>query len=213
MLLNYQTMITELTNLDVANASLLDEATAAAEAVGMAYATHNFKRSKAFVSNTIFPQSIDVMKTRASALGIELVIGDVKAFPWEEADQFCGAIVQTPDNIGNMKDYEELFSRFRMNKVRSIVIQDILSLPISKPAGEMGADIACGSVQRFGIPMGFGGPHPAYLACKDEFKRKMPGRIIGVSKDKHDNIAYRMAMQTREQHIRRDKATSNICTA
>jgi len=112
-----------------------------------------------------------------------------------------------------MTDYSELFARLRENKVRSIVVQDILSLPISKPAGEMGADIACGSVQRFGIPMGFGGPHPAYLACKDEFKRKMPGRIIGVSKDKHDNIAYRMAMQTREQHIRRDKATSNICTA
>lgn len=112
-----------------------------------------------------------------------------------------------------MRDYSELFSKFRDNKVRSIVIQDILSLPISKSAGEMGADIACGSVQRFGIPMGFGGPHPAYLACKDEFKRKMPGRIIGVSKDKHGDIAYRMAMQTREQHIRRDKATSNICTA
>lgn len=112
-----------------------------------------------------------------------------------------------------MRDYTELCDRMRLHKVRSIVIQDILSLPISKPAGEMNADIACGSVQRFGIPMGFGGPHPAYIACRDEFKRKMPGRIIGVSKDKHGDIAFRMAMQTREQHIRRDKATSNICTA
>jgi glycine dehydrogenase len=112
-----------------------------------------------------------------------------------------------------MTDYTELFDRFREHKVRSVVIQDLLSNCISKPAGEMGADIAAGSVQRFGIPMGFGGPHPAYLACKDEIKRKMPGRIIGVSKDIHGDPAYRMAMQTREQHIRRDKATSNICTA
>lgn len=122
MLLNYQTMITELTGLDIANASLLDEGTAAAEAMAMVFATHNFKRSKFFVSKSIFPQSIDVMKTRANALGIDLIHGDVEDFPWAEADTFCGAIVQTPDNIGNMKDYEELFATFRENKIRSIVI-------------------------------------------------------------------------------------------
>ena len=194
MLLNYQTMIVELTGLDMSNASLLDEATAAAEAVAMAFTTHNFKRRKVFVSNSIFPQTIDVMMTRASALDIELVFGDVESFPWDDASQYFGAIVQTPDNIGNMRDYTELFDNFRQYKIRSIVICDLLSLPISKSAGEMGADIAVGSVQRFGIPMGFGGPHPAYLACKDEFKRKMPGRVIGVSKDKHGNIAYRMSM-------------------
>ena len=213
MLLNYQTMITELTGLDISNASLLDEATAAAEAVAMAYSTHNMKRKKAFISINLFPQTIDVIKTRASALNIELVFGDSAKFPFEEADQYCAVIVQTPDNIGRMRNYKEYFDKLRENKVRSIVIQDILSLPIGKSAGEMGADISCGSVQRFGIPMGFGGPHPAYLACKDEFKRKMPGRVIGVSKDCHGDVAYRMSMQTREQHIRRDKATSNICTS
>jgi len=213
MLLNYQTMICELTGLDVSNASLLDEATAAAEAMAMSYSLANGKRNKCFVSNSIFPQTIDVVKTRAEALDIELVFGEVADFPWDQADQFASAIVQTPDRLGNMNDFSELFDRFRENKVKSVVVQDILSNAIAKPAGEMGADIAVGSVQRFGIPMGFGGPHPAYLACKDEFKRKMPGRVIGVSKDVHGNPAYRMAMQTREQHIRRDKATSNICTA
>jgi len=122
MLLNYQTMITELTGLDIANASLLDEGTAAAEAMAMVYSTHNYRREKFFVSNSIFPQSIDVMKTRANALGIELVFGDVEAFPWDQAEEFCGAIVQTPDNIGNMKNYSELFEQFREKKVRSIVI-------------------------------------------------------------------------------------------
>lgn len=194
MLLNYQTMITELTEMDISNASLLDEATAAAEGISMAIALHNSKRSKVFVSTSIFPQTIDVVKTRASALGVELIFDEVKNFPWDKADEFAGALVQTPDNIGNMHDYSELFTRFREHKVRSVVIQDILSLPISKPAGAMGADIAVGSVQRFGIPMGFGGPHPAYLACKDDLKRKMPGRVIGISKDTHGNTAYRMSM-------------------
>lgn len=206
-------MICELTGMDISNASLLDEGTAAAEAMSMAYATHNGKRLKFFVSNSLFPQSIDVIKTRADALEIELVFGDISEFPWYWAEEFCGAIIQTPDNLGNMQNYSELCNKLREKGVRSVIIQDILSLPISKPPGDMGADIACGSVQRFGIPMGFGGPHPAYLSCRDEFKRKMPGRVIGVSKDSHGNIAYRMAMQTREQHIRRDKATSNICTA
>ena len=213
MLLNFQTMITELTGLDIANASLLDEGTAAAEAVGMAISIHNHKRSKVFISSSIFPQTVDVVRTRASAFGIELVIDELDNFPWEKIDEFAGVVVQTPDNIGNMRDLTQMFGKLREHKVISILIQDILSLSISKPAGEMGADIGCGGVQRFGIPMGFGGPHPAYLACRDEFKRKMPGRIIGVSKDMQGNPAYRMSMQTREQHIRRDKATSNICTS
>jgi len=213
MLLNYQTMVCELTGMDISNASLLDEATAAAEAMTMAYATHNSKRLKFFVSQSIFPQTIDVINTRAHALDIELVYGDISEFPWHKAQEFFGVLLQTPDNLGNMQNYSDLCMRLKEADIRSIIIQDILSMPISKPPGDMGADIAVGSVQRFGIPMGFGGPHPAYLSCRDEFKRKMPGRVIGVSKDSHGNIAYRMSMQTREQHIRRDKATSNICTA
>ena len=213
MLLNYQTMIVELTGLDYANASLLDESSSAAEAMAMSHSVHNGKRNKFFVSKTLFPQSIDVCKTRADAMGVELTIGKVADFPWDNATEYCGAIFQSPDNLGNMENYSELFARFKANGIISILAQDIASQTICKPAGEMGADIAVGSAQRFGLPMAFGGPHPGYMACKDEFKRKMPGRIIGVSRDRHGNMAYRMSLQTREQHIRRDKATSNICTA
>lgn len=194
MLLNYQTMITELTALDISNSSLLDEASAAAEACSMAYATHNGKRAKLYVSNSIYPQTIDVMQTRAGMIGVELVFGEPGDFPWEEASKFCGVIVQSPDNIGNCSDFTDFFGKLKEQKVRGILIQDLLSTAIAKPAGEMNADIAVGSVQRLGIPMGLGGPHPAYIACKDEFKRKMPGRIIGVSKDVHGDTAYRMAM-------------------
>jgi glycine dehydrogenase len=142
----------------------------------------------------LFPQSIDVCKTRAKANGIDLVIGDIAEFPWDHSKEFCGAIFQNPDNIGNITNYTELFAKFKENGIISILAQDIMSTVICKPAGEMGADIAVGSAQRFGLPMAFGGPHPGFMACKDEFKRKMPGRIIGVSRDKHGDLAYRMTL-------------------
>jgi glycine dehydrogenase len=206
-------MITELTGLDVANASLLDEASAASEAMFMAYNVHNGKRNKFFLSNSVFPQNIEVIRTKADGLGIELVIDEPANFDFSKASEFCGYLVQNPDNFGNIHDITEVAAKLREQKVVVTVIADILSLTIVKPPGEMGADIAIGSAQRFGVPMGFGGPHAGYMAVKDEFKRKMPGRLIGVSKDIHGNKAYRMSLQTREQHIRRDKATSNICTA
>lgn len=212
-LLNFQTMITELTKLDVSNASLLDESTSAAEAMFMAYNVHNGKRTKFFLSSSMFPQNIEVIKTKAYGLNIELVIDEPANFDWSKADEFCGYMVQNPDNLGNVSDITEVARRLKEHKVVVTVIADILSLAIIKPPGEMGVDIAVGSVQRFGVPMAYGGPHPGYMACKDEFKRKMPGRLIGVSKDCHGDTAFRMALQTREQHIRRDKATSNICTA
>ena len=206
-------MITELTGLDVSNASLLDEASAASEAMFMAYNVHNGKRNKFFLSKHVFPQNIEVVKTKANGLGIELVIDEPANFPWDKADEYCGYMVQNPDNLGNVTDITEVAAKLRERKVVVTVIADLLSLTIIKPPGEMGADIAIGSAQRFGVPMGFGGPHAGYMAVKDDFKRKMPGRLIGVSKDVHGDKALRMALQTREQHIRRDKATSNICTA
>ena len=212
-LLNYQTMITELTKLDVSNASLLDEATSAAEAMFMAYNVHNGKRRKFFLSSSMFPQNIEVIKTKAYGLDIELVIDEPANFNWSKADEFCGYMIQNPDNLGTFTDITEVASKLKQHKVVVTVIADVLSLATLKPPGEMGVDIAVGSVQRFGVPMAYGGPHPGYMACKDEFKRKMPGRLIGVSIDAHGDQAFRMALQTREQHIRRDKATSNICTA
>jgi glycine dehydrogenase len=206
-------MITELTGLDVSNASLLDEASSASEAMFMAYNVHNGKRNKFFLSKHIFPQNIEVVKTKAFGLGIELVIDEPANFDWLKAEEFCGYMVQNPDNLGNVSDITEVAARLREKKVIVTVIADILSLAITKNPGEMGADIAVGSAQRFGVPMAFGGPHAGYMAVKDDLKRKMPGRLIGVSKDVHGNTALRMALQTREQHIRRDKATSNICTA
>jgi glycine dehydrogenase len=206
-------MITELTGLPVSNASLLDESTSAAEAMFMSYNIHNNKRNKYFMSKHIFPQTIDVVKTRAYGLGIELVIDEPANFNWDKVDEYCGYMVQNPDNLGNVSDISEVTARLKQKKVVVTVVADILSLAIIKPPGEMGADIAVGSAQRFGVPMAYGGPHAGYMACKDDFKRKMPGRLIGVSKDVHGDKAFRMALQTREQHIRRDKATSNICTA
>ena len=206
-------MITELTAMDISNASLLDESTAAAEAVLMCWGSHNGKRNKFFVSKHIFPQTIDVIRTRADGIGLELVVDEPQNFDFERAEEYCGVIVQNPDNLGNVHDLTSFAAKLHESKVLLAVVADILSLAVIKPPGEMGADIAVGSVQRFGVPMAFGGPHPGYMACKDEHKRKIPGRVIGVSKDVHGNLAYRMAMQTREQHIRREKATSNICTA
>lgn len=206
-------MISELTGLDISNASLLDEATACAEAVSLAYNHHDQKRNKFFVSESMFPQTIDVIKTRFYGLGVELVIAPISEFPWDEADQFCGMLVQNPDNVGNLTNFTDLFGQLREHGVISVICADIMSLCIVKSPGEMDADIAVGSVQRFGLPMAFGGPHPGYFACKDQFKRKMPGRIIGITKDAEGNSALRMILQVREQHIKRNKATSNICTA
>ena len=212
-LLNFQTAIMELTGFPVANASLLDESTSAAEAVGLSHTIHLGRRKKFFISDSIFPQTVDVIRTKCHALGIELVIGNPKDFSWEHAKEFSGMMVQNPDNFGNVRNYSGFAEKLKEHKIVFTIVADILSLNIIKPPFEMGADIACGSAQRMGIPLAYGGPHPGYFACKDDIKRKMPGRIIGVSIDSQGNQAFRMAMQTREQHIRRDKATSNICTA
>ncbi len=213
-LLNFQTMVVDLTGLEVANASLLDEATAAAEAMHMLYASRKPEKkntNKFFVSQNCFPQTIDVLKTRSAPQNIELVIGDENKT--DLSDEFFGLLVQYPDVNGNVNDYTKLFADANAKNIFCVAAADILSLTLLKPPGEFGADVVVGSTQRFGVPIGYGGPHAAYFACKDEFRRLIPGRIIGVSVDKHGDKAYRMALQTREQHIRREKATSNICTA
>lgn len=161
----------------------------------------------------MFPQTLDVMETRCYGLGVELVVGSIDEFPWDEAKEFCGMLVQNPDNIGNLTNFTDLFTKLREHGVLSVHNADILSLCIIKSPGEMGADIAAGSAQRFGLPMAFGGPHPGYFAVKDEFKRKMPGRIVGITKDAEGNQALKLVLQVREQHIKRNKSTSNICTA
>jgi len=209
-LLTFQTMVIDLTGLDVANASLLDEGTAAAEAMTMC---HGFKpdRLKFFVSAQCHPQTIDVVHTRAKVLGFETVVGDFAAFQPDAS--YFGALVQYPDTTGAVHDYSDFVERAHAAGVMVVVVADVLSLTLLRPPGEFGADIAVGNTQRFGIPFGFGGPHAAYFATRDAFKRHMPGRIIGVSKDSRGRPAYRLSLQTREQHIRREKATSNICTA
>lgn len=215
-LLNFQTMVMDLTGMEIANASLLDEGTAAAEAMMMLFHSRSREQVKAeknlfFVSNTLFPQTIDVIKGRANNLGIELLIDAPENF--KQADKLFGAIIQNPDTFGKIVDLKGFIANAKESDVRVTVVADILSLVLLKSPGEFGADVVVGSSQRFGVPMGFGGPHAAYFACKEEYKRNIPGRIIGVSKDADGEIAYRMALQTREQHIKRDKATSNICTA
>lgn len=211
-LLNYQTMVIDLTGMEIANASLLDEGTAAAEAMHMFHALHtDAKRNKLFVSQECFPQTIDVLMTRAEPLNIELVIGDHNSI--ELNDEFFGAVLQYPAGNGAIYDYAGFTKKAHDQGVYVCVAADILSLTLLTPPGEWGADCVVGSTQRFGVPMGYGGPHAAYFATKDDFKRQMPGRIIGVSIDAQGNRALRMALQTREQHIRREKATSNICTA
>lgn len=212
-LLNFQTAIMELTAMDVANASLLDEATGAAEAVQMSYNIHKGKRVKVFVSDSLFPQTIDVIRTKCHALDLDLHVDNVKDFPWGKAKDYCGLVAQNPDNFGTVTDFSDLSVQLKDSGIVFTIVADILSVNIIKPPGRMGADIAVGSAQRMGIPFGYGGPHPGYFACNDAYKRQMPGRIIGISKDVHGDQAFRMALQTREQHIRRDKATSNICTA
>ncbi len=216
-LLNFQTMVTDMTGLPIANGSLLDEATAAAEAMNMFYHEKN-KRAKTgeeamefFVSNTVLPQTLDVLKTRAMPHGIQLVVGDWKHANFTE--KTFGALLQYPDAQGNVEDYRAFATMAKAKGVYLCVAADILALALLTPPGEWGADVAVGNTQRFGVPMGYGGPHAAYFACSEDFKRQIPGRIIGVSVDKHGHRALRMALQTREQHIRREKATSNICTA
>ena len=210
MLLNFQQMIIDFTGLDIANASLLDEGTAAAEAVGLSYRLCKNDSNIVFVSKDCHPQTIDVIKTRAEPLGLTVVIGD-EATDINE-DIVCG-ILQYPGTLGDIKDPSEAISKIHKNNGKAVLVCDLLALAKLKTPAELGADIAVGSSQRFGIPMGYGGPHAGFFATKDEYKRSMPGRIIGVSVDRHGNKAYRLSLQTREQHIRRDKATSNICTA
>ncbi len=210
-LLNFQTMITDLTGLEIANASLLDEATAAAEAMTMAKRASKSKANAFFVDENCHPQTIDVIKTRAEPLGIEIIVAN----PETEMDPALvfGAIFQYPGTYGRVRDFTPCIASLHAEKAIAIMAADILALCLLKSPGEMGADIAIGSTQRFGVPMGYGGPHAAYMATRDKLKRSMPGRIIGVSIDTRGNKAYRLALQTREQHIRREKANSNVCTA
>ena len=215
-ILNFQTMIMDLTGMEIANASLLDEGTAAAEAMSMLF--HNRSReatkrnaNKFFVDQNCFEQTIDVLKTRALPIKIELVIGDFKTIKLD--DSFFGCLLQYPAKDGAVNNYKNFVEDVKKNEIGIIVAADLLSLALLTPPGFWGADVVVGNSQRFGVPMGFGGPHAAFFACREEFKRVIPGRIIGVSIDASGNPALRMALQTREQHIRRDKATSNICTA
>jgi glycine dehydrogenase len=215
-LLNYQTMVAEITGLPIAVASLLDEATAAAESMHLLHEIRNKQKNlphanKIFIDKNTFPQTIDVIKGRALPLEIEVVIGDATEF--EPDNNYFAVILQYPGADGLVQDFSTLIQNFKEHNIYTTVIADILSLALLKSPAEMGADIAVGSTQRFGVPMGYGGPHAAYFACKEEFVRVIPGRLIGVSIDKNGNRALRMALQTREQHIKREKATSNICTA
>lgn len=211
-LLNYQTMIMDLTGMEIANASLLDEGTAAAEAMHMLHAESKRENAhKFFVSELCFPQTIDVLKTRTEPIGVELVIGDHRTVKFDET--YFGALIQYPAGNGEVFDYSAFMANAMSAGVKVAVAADLLSLTLLTPPGEWGADVVLGSAQRFGVPMGYGGPHAGYFATKDAYKRQMPGRLIGVSIDAQGNRALRMALQTREQHIKREKATSNICTA
>ncbi|SHG28881.1 glycine dehydrogenase [Flavobacterium segetis] len=215
-ILNFQTMVIELTGMEIANASLLDEGTAAAEAMSLLFdvRTRDQKKSninKFFVSEEILPQTLSVLQTRSTPIGVELVIGNHETFDF--SSEFFGAILQYPGKYGQIHDYKAFITKANENEIKVAVAADILSLVKLTPPGEMGAAIVLGTTQRFGIPLGYGGPHAAFFATKAEYKRSMPGRIIGVTIDTDGNRALRMALQTREQHIKRDKATSNICTA
>lgn len=215
MLLNYQTMIIDLTGMELANASLLDEGTAAAEAMTMLYGQRPAERNSAeayFVSELCLPQTIDLLKTRAEPIGIEIVVGDHRSFDVTDS-RFYGMMLQYPASNGEVFDYSALIAAAKENGLQVVVAADLLALTLLTPPGEMGADAVVGVSQRFGVPMGFGGPHAGFFATKEKYKRNIPGRIIGVSVDAEGNRALRMALQTREQHIRREKATSNICTA
>src|SRR5690606_9944771 len=211
-LLNFQTVIIDLTGMEIANASLLDEATAAAEAMFMQYSLRKNKDADTFfVSENVFPQTLDVLRTRSVSYGIKLLVGDHTSIEFNE--NIFGALVQYPAGDGKVFDYRSFAEKVHTHQATLSVAADLMSLTFLTPPGEWGADIVVGSSQRFGVPMGFGGPHAAFFATKDAYKRNIPGRIIGVTIDSSGNYALRMALQTREQHIRRDKASSNICTA
>src|SRR5438034_7613470 len=216
-LVNFQTMVTDLTALDIANASLLDEATAAAEAMALCHhavvgaVAGRGPRNKFFVADNCHPQTTAVMRTHAKPLGIDIVTGNFSNFKFD--DTIFGALVQYPATDGAIYDYESFAKAAHEAGALLVVAADILALILLKPPGEFGADVAVGSSQRFGVPLGFGGPHAAYFATRDAYKRHMAGRLVGVSHDATGRPGYRLSMQTREQHIRRDKATSNICTA
>jgi len=214
-LLNYQTMVSDLTALPIANASLLDEGTAAAEAMTMFFnllnKAENITRPKFFIDNETFPQTKDVVLTRANPVGIEVVFGDYKTAELDET--YFGALVQYPNDKGSVEDYHSFIEKVHGIGGYVVMATDLLALTLLTPPGELGADVACGSAQRFGVPLGYGGPHAGFFAAKDDFKRSIPGRIIGISVDAQGTRALRMALQTREQHIKREKATSNICTA
>jgi glycine dehydrogenase len=215
-LLNYQTMVTELTGMELANSSLLDEGTAAAEAMALLFSNRSRVQKKEgvnqfFISNDVLPQTISILRTRSEPIGIELIFGSHEDFEFNSA--FFGALVQYPAKHGQLYDYTDFIAQAHENDCKVVVAADLLSLAILKSPGEMGADVVVGTSQRFGIPLGYGGPHAAYFATKEEYKRSIPGRIIGVTIDANGNRALRMALQTREQHIKREKATSNICTA
>ena len=213
MLLNFQQMIVDFTGMDIANASLLDEGTAAAEAMGLSQRLDKNDSKIVFISENCHPQTIEVVKTRAEPMGLEVIIGKEEKELENLKDKIVCGILQYPGTLGDIIDPSESISKIHKRNGKAILACDLLALAKLKTPGELGADIAIGSSQRFGIPMGYGGPHAAFFATKDDYKRSMPGRIIGVSVDRHGNKAYRLSLQTREQHIRRDKATSNICTA
>ena len=210
-LMNFQTMVSDLTGMDLANASMLDEATACAEAMTLCHRVSKSKSNVFFVANDCFAQNIEVIKTRAEPLNIVVVVGDPLT-ELEELDCF-GVLLQYPNTFGGYSDFSNLIELVHQKKALVAVSADLLSLTLLKPPGEMGADIVVGNTQRFGVPIGYGGPHAAYMSINDKYKRSMPGRIIGASVDTKGRLAYRLALQTREQHIRREKATSNICTA
>ena len=214
--LNFQTMVCELTAMPLANASLLDESTAAAEAMSMLYSLRTSAQKKEeanqfFVDNNILPQTLAVLQSRATPIGIELIQGEVD--DWQPTSHFFGAIFQYPGKYGRIIDLQSAIEKAQEFDIKTTVAADIMSLALLEAPGTYGADVVVGSTQRFGIPMGYGGPHAGYFATKAEYKRSVPGRIIGVTQDKQGDRALRMALQTREQHIKRDRATSNICTA
>ena len=212
-LINYQTMVIDLTGMEIANASLLDEGTAAAEAMHMLHSQTKKKGAhQYFVSEQVLPQTIDLLRTRATPVGIELVVGDHRQIDLS-GEGFFGAMVQYPAADGEVFDYQDFIAQARQHNVFVVMAADLLALTLLTSPGELGADVCVGNSQRFGVPMGYGGPHAGFFATKDQFKRVIPGRLIGQSIDAAGNKAYRMALQTREQHIRREKATSNICTA
>ena len=212
-LINFQTMVGDLTGFEIANASLLDEATAAAESMTLAHRVGKSKSQKFFIDQNCFPQTISVVSARAKPIGIEIVVDDPKKLNDLTEDMYFGALLQYPGNDGAIIDFSQEIKSVHENNGLVIMATDLLALTLLKSPGEIGADIAIGSSQRFGVPLGFGGPHAAFMATREQYKRSLPGRLIGASIDADGRTAYRLALQTREQHIRREKATSNICTA